>query len=96
MREETPVGMSGPIAPGGGAGRPLRLEGLPVEGCPVQEPLLLPARRQRTPVGAAMRGILPADVAQTVAARHGASAEDGDESRTGGGTGDKKSVEVKE
>lgn len=86
MREKTPVGVPGAVTPGGGAGGTLGLEGLPVEGRPVQEALLLSAGRQRTPVGAAVRGVLPTDVAQTVAARHGASAGDGDGGRGGQGT----------
>lgn len=94
MREKAPVGVPGAVAAGGGAGGPLGLEGLPVEGRPVQEALLLPAGGQRTPVGAAVRGVLPTDVAQAVAARHGASAGEGDGGT--GKTGDKRSVKVKQ
>jgi len=66
--EEAAVGVSGAVTPGRGAGGALRLEGLPGEGCSVQEPLLLPPRRQRAAIGAAVCGILPADVAQAVTA----------------------------
>lgn len=72
--EEAAISVSGAITAGGGAGGPLCLEGLPVEGRAVQETLFLSAGRQRTPVGAAVRGVLPTDVAQAVAAGHGASA----------------------
>ena len=72
MSEEASVGMSRAITAGRGAGGSLRLEGLPVEGRAVQDALLLPPRRQRAPVGAAVGGVFPTDVAQAVAARHGA------------------------
>lgn len=74
MCEEAAVGVSGAVTAGGGAGGTLCLEGLPVEGHPVQQALLLPAGGQRAAVGAAVRGVLAADMAQAVAARHGASA----------------------
>lgn len=73
MREEAPVGMSRAVTTRGGTRRPLRLEGLPVEGRAVQETLLLSAGCQRAPVGAAVGGVLPTDVAQAVAAWHRAS-----------------------
>lgn len=73
MGEEASVGMSGAITAWSGTGWPLCLEGLPVEGCAIQETLLLSSGRQRTPIGAAVCGILPTDVAQAVAARHRAS-----------------------
>ena len=68
--EEAAVGVSGAVAAGRGAGGALRLEGLPGEGRPIQEPLLLTPRRQRAAIGAAVGGVLPADVAQAVAAGH--------------------------
>lgn len=74
MCEEASVGVSGAVTSWRGAGWPLCLEGFPVEGRAIQEPLLLSAGRQRTPVGATVRGVLPTDVAQAVAARHRASA----------------------
>lgn len=77
MCEEASVSMSGAVTTRGGTGGPLCLEGLPVEGRAVEETLLLPAGRQRTPVGAAVRGVLPADVTQAVATRHRASAGSG-------------------
>ena len=75
MCEEASVSMSGSITTRGGAGRPLCLEGLPVEGRPIKETLLLSAGRQRTPIGATVRGVLATDVAQAVTARHRTSAE---------------------
>lgn len=81
MREEAAVGVSGAVTSWRGTGRPLCLEGLPVERRAVQQTLLLPAGRQRTPVGAAVRRVLPADVAQTVTARHRASAGERGEER---------------
>lgn len=74
MCEEASVGVSGAVTSGRGAGGPLCLEGFPVEGRTVQQTLLLSAGGQRTPVGATVRGVLPADVTQAVAARHRASA----------------------
>lgn len=74
MCEEASISVSGTITAWSGTGRPLCLEGFPVEGCAIQETLLLSAGRQRTPIGAAMCGVLPADVAQAVAAWHRTSA----------------------
>lgn len=90
VREEASIGVTRAVTPGGGAGGPLSLKRLPVEGHPVQEPLLLSAGCQRAAVGAAVRGVLPADVSQAVAAWHGASAgrgaERSDTGETSGGT----------
>ena len=74
--EEAPVGVSRAVAARRGAGGALGLEGLPVEGGPVQDALLLAPRGQRAAVGAAVRGVLPADVAQAIAAGHGAPGGD--------------------
>lgn len=94
MCEEASIGVSGAIAARGGAGGPLCLEGLPVEGRAVQETLFLPAGRQRTPVGAAVRGVLPTDVAQAVAAGHGASAGSrGKEGNKGKGREERRAAE---
>lgn len=79
MCEEAPIGVSRAVTAGGGTCRPLCLEGLPVEGGPVKEPLLLSAGRQRTAICTAVRGVLSADVTQTVTARHWTSAERGEE-----------------
>lgn len=88
MCEEASVSVSGAVTTRGGTGRPLCLEGLPVEGCAIQETLLLSAGRQRTAVGATVCGVLPTDVTQAVAARHRASAgsrrEKGNEKKTRG------------
>ena len=72
--EEAPVGVSRAVAARRGAGGALGLEGLPVEGGPVQDALLLAPRGQRAAVGAAVRGVLPADVAKAVTAWHRAPA----------------------
>lgn len=72
--EEATVSVSGAVTSRGWTCWSFCLEGLPVEGCAIQESLLLPARCQRTPVGATMRGVLPANVSQTVTSRHRTSA----------------------
>lgn len=74
MCEEASVSVSGAVTSRRGAGGPFCLEGFPVEGSAVEQTLLLSAGGQRTPVGATVRGVLPADVTQAVATRHGASA----------------------
>ena len=68
VSQEAAVGVTGAVAARRGAGRSFSLEGLPGKRRPVQEPLLLAARCQRTAVGAAVGGVLPTDVTQTVAA----------------------------
>lgn len=81
--EEASVSVSRSVTTRCGAGGSLSLKGLPVEGRPVQESLLLPPCRQRTTVGAAVGGVFAADVTQTVAARNRTSAEEeGEERRT--------------
>lgn len=75
--EETSVGVSGAVATWGGTSRSFCLEGLPVEGRTVEKTLLLSAGCQRTPVGTTVCGVLPTDVTEAVAARHGTSAGSG-------------------
>lgn len=88
VREEASISMSRAITAWGGTGWPLCLKGLPVEGSAIQETLLLSAGCQRTPIGATVSGVLPTDVAEAVAARHGASAgsrgKEGNERKTRG------------
>lgn len=81
--EEASVSMTGSVTTRGGAGGSLGLEGLPVEGCSIQESLFLPPRRQWTTVGAAVSGVFAADVTQTVAARNRTSAGGKREQRGG-------------
>lgn len=72
--KEAAVSVSGAVTTWGGTSRPLCLESFPVEGCTIEETLLLSAGCQRTPVGTTVCGVLPTDVTQAVAARHRASA----------------------
>lgn len=68
MCQEAAVSVARAIAARRRARRALILEGLPGEGSAIKETFLLPAGCQRTAVGTAVRGVLPADVAQTVTA----------------------------
>lgn len=72
--EKTSVSVSRAVTTWGGTSRTLCLEGLPVEGCSIEETLLLSAGCQWTPVGTTVCGVLSTDVTQAVTARHWASA----------------------
>lgn len=70
MCQETAVSMARTVTAWSRAGGALGLESFPGEGGAIEETLLLSACSQRTAIGAAVGGVLPTDVAQTVTARN--------------------------
>lgn len=76
MCQEAAVGVAGTITAWRWAGRAFCLEGLPGKRSTIEKTFLLPAGCQRTAVGTAVGGVLPADVAQAITARNGTPRDD--------------------